>query len=72
MKFFRKWLKPFSISLSIGFLGYTIISNFDKLRQQSLNLEIVVFLIVGLLISTLSLIVNALAWNSLLIWLRSF
>ena len=69
MKFLRKYLKPLSITLSVLFLGYTVHNNFEKLNQQTLNTETIVFLIASLFISTLSLVVNALAWKSLLIWL---
>ncbi len=65
----KSLLKICITSLSIAFVCISISKNFEKLIQQSLSTEIILLLILGFFISLLSLVVNALAWKELLIWL---
>ncbi len=67
--FLNNFLKIFITFLTISFVGISISRNFEKLVQQNLSKEIILLLILGFFISLLSLLVNALAWKELLIWL---
>ncbi|AAP99532.1 hypothetical protein EV10_0270 [Prochlorococcus marinus str. SS51] len=66
---FKGWIKLLLTSLSFGFVAITIFKNFEKITQESLPKESIVLLIIGFSFSVLSLIVNSLAWSSLLTWL---
>ncbi len=62
-------IKILLTSLSLGFLGFAIANNFEKLIQKELNRETIFFLICGYFVCLLSLLINALAWRELISWL---
>ncbi|WP_269622513.1 UPF0104 family protein [Prochlorococcus marinus] len=62
-------LKSLFTLLSLSFLSYSVLINFDKLIKTELNESIIIYLTLSLIVSSLSLFLNALAWNYLMIWL---
>ena len=73
-RFFQKISFPGNLRLwvtftSLIFVGYAIGANSAKLGQIHLNRLSLLWLLLSTFISTLSIIVNAYAWRSLLFWL---
>ncbi len=62
-------LRLWSTILSLAFVGHSIFSNSDNLSEIPLTINIFWWLFHGFWISIFSLIVNAIAWRSLLFWL---
>ncbi len=54
---------------SLFFVFLTITSNREKLLEVQFNRFVIAWLLLGILISFISVFVNAIAWRSLLIWL---
>ncbi len=55
--------------LCFSFIAYSIVSNFEKLSQQTISSLGLCFLLIAFIISWISLIFNALAWKSIILWL---
>ncbi len=55
--------------LCFSFIGYSIFSNFEKLSQQTISSHAISYLLLGFIVSWISLIVNALAWERIILWL---
>ena len=53
----------------IIFIGFSIYTNYSKLLEQRIDGLTILFLLLGLLISWLSLVINAFAWKSIIGWL---
>lgn len=73
-KFCRNLYLPGGIKLwttctCFCFIGYSILNNFDKLSQQSISKFSILCLFTGFLVSWLSLIINAIAWQRIINWL---
>ncbi len=66
---YRRFAKLSLTFSSIVFVGYTVFRNYEKLREQSIEKESFSLLIISLILSFISIIVNALAWTSLITWL---
>ncbi len=56
-------------SLSLGFICFNIFINFDKLNQTQLSLKVVILLFIAYIVSIFSLVINAVAWKEIVIWL---
>ncbi len=56
-------------TLSLGFVFYSLITNFREIREISLDFHSYGWLLLGLLVSCISLVVNSIAWKLLIKWL---
>ena len=63
-------LKLWVTCISIGFILYSVASNAQDLSQLSFNQGSRNWLLSSILISTIALYINALAWQSLLTWMK--
>ncbi len=65
------WINP-RVVITIScflFIGFSIFNSADKLRSLSLSGRSFLWLAIGIFISVISLIINAIAWKSLLQWM---
>ncbi len=73
-KFLRRLNIPGGLKLwvtlfCIIFLGNSIFNNYGKISEQTIDIGTFFILFAGLLVSLLSLVVNAIAWKSIIQWL---
>jgi len=62
---FKVWMTL----ICFGFIGFSILSNLEKLSQQSITRDSLFCLISGLILSWISILINAIAWEKLIFWL---
>ena len=56
--------------ISLSFIGYSIAINFDRLKQESININSLLLIFSAIFVTSLSVFINAYAWKYLLKWLN--